>query len=275
MALRGHHRWRPTVVHLSTRPLVHPPAVERACMLRVLVGAQAAPASHASSRRALSPIIVRVDKFSPAVDVTARRRRRPACAVQTAVTAQAPRILRAPRVGAETLCANLMPVIDPVPQVCVLSRLARYHGAKPARRQRLLHAPSRLAAPGVHEPGDDAIRTLHLAHPAQQHRDLPDALPAASSMARSPDAARRRAICCSAGTLAAPRQLARSHWYLGRELLEAFGCRHERAPQRLASMAGRDKPPNARQTRSVALQGSATRRPSMYPRRVRRVSLLA
>jgi hypothetical protein len=47
--------------------------------------------------------------------------------------------------------------------------------------------------------------------------------------------------------LSLPRaKLARSHWYLGRELLEACSCRHERAPQSLARIAGRDKPAHAR-----------------------------
>jgi hypothetical protein len=172
----------------DSRALIHPPAVKRACILRVLVGAQAAPASHASSRRALSPSIVRVEEISPCH----RCHRAPAttcCAVQAAVTAQAPRILRAPRVGAETLCANLMPVIDPVPQVCVL-------------QQACALTPCQASATPAPSPRPTSVHELRRRHPlaaprpAQQHSDLPDALHAATSMARSPDAARRSAICC-------------------------------------------------------------------------------
>jgi hypothetical protein len=58
LALRGRLRWRPKVVH--------PPAVERACILRVLVGAQAAPVLACTlARRALSSIIVRCSKSVP------------------------------------------------------------------------------------------------------------------------------------------------------------------------------------------------------------------
>jgi hypothetical protein len=157
----------PTIVRQSSS--VQCPLV---CILRVLVGAQAAPASHASSRRALSTSLC----VSPA----RRCHRAPSCVLQTVLT---------PRVGAATTlcaCQTLCPS-SRLPALSVFSAGRRAKMAREAVRRQSFSTPARASRRRHPRPAPRPAQ--------QQHNVLPDALHAATSMARSPDAARRRAIC--------------------------------------------------------------------------------
>jgi hypothetical protein len=144
LALRGRLRRRPKVVH--------PPAVERACILRVLVGAQAAPVLACTlARRALSSIIVRCSKSVPLPrHVAAPAAGVSRCANLGDSTSAPDSVASNTSRGNETLCSNLMPVI-PSRRSVISAGCALDWRPRRCDAGRLLHAPSRLAPAVVHE----------------------------------------------------------------------------------------------------------------------------
>jgi hypothetical protein len=184
----------PTIVRQSSN--VQCPLV---CILRVLVGTQAAPASHASSRRALSTSLC----VSPA----RRCHRAPSCVLQTVLT---------PRVGAATTlcaCQTLCPS-SRLPALSVFSAGRRAKMARGRATPELLHTCTSIAttpSTACTSPG-----TATTQRPARR---------VACSDFHGP-----QPRCSSTQSNMLVRPVL---WlYLAQQnLLEACGCRHERAPQ--------------------------------------------